>query len=219
MLLLVLFGTIIVSIFLYVHLRSALPYPHTIKNAAYHYLPTYLYPLAEMILGRPSPKYPPPRIHQELLAAPPLESWPTPSLGDGSAFLFLHIFSTSSESSRKRRTLIRQHSPLEVIPEEYRSLIEIKFILGRPTTVELADPVVGEEEKEIEMEMKEYGDIVRLNGLFNGENKHNGKSYAWAQWVGSQGGRQAQWVFKCDDSGSIVLNTLLFLLNPGKTID
>ena len=47
------------------------------------------------------------------------------------ALLMLHIFSTVSDSSRRKRDLIRRYSPLQSIPMEYRHLVEVKFILGR----------------------------------------------------------------------------------------
>jgi hypothetical protein len=119
--------------------------------------------------------------------------------GDG-ALLMLHIFSMPNKHSRERRALIRKYHPLQTIPEEYRHLVEIKFVLGRYHLS--PEPEMGSEErKKIEMEEEEmqaeqdmYGDLIRLEGLHGGENMNQGKTIEWMKWVGREGGREAQWV-------------------------
>jgi hypothetical protein len=107
---------------------------------------------------------------------------------DTPALLMLHIFSTPSTPSRRRRQLIRKLSPLRAIPEAYRQLVEIKFVLGYPEVTDLL------EEEAIEREMGKWGDLVRLTGLVGGENMNEGKTWEWVRCVGREGGRQAQWV-------------------------
>jgi hypothetical protein len=114
---------------------------------------------------------------------------------EGPAMLMLHIFSTSSQRSEQRRQLIRQYHPLLSVPMEYRHLVEVKFILGRlrpeAAKQESTDTVP---ESTLEAEMSAYGDLVRLDGLMDGENMNQGKTLAWIRWVGQDGARQSQWV-------------------------
>lgn len=145
----------------------------------------------------------PPTFVPELLAAPPMTSWETPQLEDGNALLFLHIFSTRSPKSRNRRNLIRQFSPLDILPQYRRNLVEVNFILGRPNQQAQDDSEVVQEEGEIRREIEMYNDIVELDALLGGDNMDEGKSWEWLRWVGTQQGRQAQWVFKCDDDVSV----------------
>lgn len=113
------------------------------------------------------------------------------------ALLMLHIFSMPKAASRRRRAVIRHHSPLLSIPEEYRYLVEVKFVLGRTPTDDTSiygRKEVEEEEVETKKEQEMYGDLIRLDRLVNGENMNEGKSLAWARWFGRDGGREAQWV-------------------------
>lgn len=119
----------------------------------------------------------PPIFVKELLDAPPMQTWTPPRLEDGNAFILLHVFSTSSSESRARRTLRRQYSPLHVIPEHYRHLVEMIFVLGYPDIETRNHPEVIREEEEIKREMELYGDMVRLDGLYNGDNVDEGKSW------------------------------------------
>lgn len=124
---------------------------------------------------------------------------PNTTSGDmGPALLMLHVFSMPGESSRRRRDLIRQYSPLLSVPEEYRHLIDFKFVLGRwERTNAMSDSeweAIVEEERETQPEQARHGDMVRLEGLKHGENMNEGKTLEWLRWVGRPGGREAQWV-------------------------
>lgn len=139
--------------------------------------------------------------------------WDTPVLykpvGEdvGPALLMLHIFSIPTAASRQRRELIRYHHPLFAIPEEYRHLVDVKFVIGYPREEcrgrvnEARCPGVAEEERAIAEEEK-HGDLIRLEGLKDGENMDEGKTWEWMRYIGREGGREAQWVFKCDDDVS-----------------
>lgn len=114
------------------------------------------------------------------------------------ALLMLHIFSMPTSSSRRRRALIRQLHPINSIPLEYRYLVEIKFVLGHH---EVHDDMSDEEKEKIEIEeremiveQREFGDLIRLEGLHGGENMNQGKTIEWMRWVGREGGRESQWV-------------------------
>jgi hypothetical protein len=109
------------------------------------------------------------------------------------ALLMLHVFSMGTETSRLRRQLIRKYHPLLSVPAEYRHLVDVRFILGRNSPDD-NDAGIRAEEKAIEEEQNRYGDLVRLEGLHNGENMNQGKTLAWMRWVGREGGREAQWV-------------------------
>jgi hypothetical protein len=122
------------------------------------------------------------------------------------ALLMLHIFSMPTSSSRRRRALIRDHHPLNSVPEGYRHLVEINFVLGH---IEVHDDMSSEEKERLEMEeremiveQREYGDLIRLEGLHGGENMNQGKTIEWMRWVGREGGRESQWVM-------YVLHTLI----------
>lgn len=197
------FLLLILSAVLYI---STLPKPaaHTFKNGAYRYAPTWSHSLVGDLMGHPPADFPPPTIFDELLAAPPLDSWNIPSLQDGSTLLTLHVFSTGTKKSRERREFIRSHSPLNLLPPELRRWVEMKFILGRPDPEKVEEKEVVEEEIEIEKESERWGDVVRLEGLRGGDNMNQGKSWEWAKFVGKrrEGQREAQWYLKCDDDVS-----------------
>ena len=188
-----------------------LPPAHHLHNGALHYTPTWSHGIVGSIFRNPAGPLDPPTIFDELELAPPLDSWPTPQLdstSNGPALLLLHVFSTSTIKSRERRDLIRNHSVLEHLDVRYRHVVDMKFVLGYPDPERMDNgdeetlAVLEEEEKAIETEMKEHGDIVRLSGLVNGDNMNNGKTFEWMRWVGTHSPRTAQWVFKCDDDVS-----------------
>ena len=152
------------------------------------------------------------KLWPALLAAPSPYSFPLPSLvssldaprtaENGAAFFALYIFSTASPSGRKRRNLIRSLSPLNTIPEAYKHLMDLKFVIGHPDPAKTYTSEMRVEERATRDEMAMYGDIVRLEGLLEGDNMNKGKSIEWLRWVGRQG-RPAHWVFKCDDDVSV----------------
>jgi hypothetical protein len=104
------------------------------------------------------------------------------------ALLMLHIFSMPTSSSRRRRALIRDLHPLNSIPERYSHLVEIKFVLGRNEVHDDMRPEEKErldmEEREMVVEQREFGDLIRLEGLHGGENMNQGKTIEWMRWVG-----------------------------------
>jgi hypothetical protein len=116
----------------------------------------------------------------------------------------LHIFSTPSRTSRRRRDLIRRYSPLLSVPPEYRHLVELKFVLGHPQMRrnETEDEWGWDAETTLAQEQDVHGDLLRLDGLHRGENMNEGKSWEWLRHVGREGGRKAWWVLKCDDDVS-----------------
>lgn len=116
-----------------------------------------------------------------------------PEYVQGPAWVSLYIFSTSSAKSRRRREIIREYSPLAPLPEAYRGLVEMKFVLGLPKEEERGTNETIAEEKELQKEMESYGDIVRLTDLVEGDNMNRGKSFKWLKWVGRHG-RESQWV-------------------------
>ncbi|KAL7418343.1 hypothetical protein Q5752_006801 [Cryptotrichosporon argae] len=128
----------------------------------------------------------------------------------------LHVFSTVSETARSKRALIRRLSPLLAVPDEYRHLVEIKFVLGHAYRADWS--VDDAMEAALEQEQAEYGDLLRLS-LVHGENLREGKILDWIHAVGAgqDGGRDSWWLFKVDDD--TVLNLPVFLdtlttLNP-----
>ncbi|CAD6591400.1 MAG: hypothetical protein TREMPRED_000080 [Tremellales sp. Tagirdzhanova-0007] len=128
----------------------------------------------------------------------------------------LHVFSTSTASSRERRQLFRGHDVFNVT-QAYRDLLEVKFILGRP--IPPLSPDEEAEENEIRDETAKYGDVVRLDGLVLGENMNQGKTWSWIRHVGREGGRQAWWVIKCDDDTlPIIPNLLPFLIRQDPSV-
>jgi hypothetical protein len=160
----------------------------------------------------------PPPTSQALLDAPWAGTWSTPTLvspscdglssfdpnnpsdangNDVPALMIIHIFSSAFPKSRTKRDTIRSVDLLQSIPPEYRHLIEMKFVLGRSEDEEW--------EKQLDIEAAEYGDLVRLDNLFDGENMDHGKSARWIRYVGREGGRKAWWVFKCDDDVSFII--------------
>jgi len=72
------------------------------------------------------------------------------------------------------------------------------------------------EEREMMIEEREFGDLIRLKGLHHGENMNQGKTIEWMRWVGRNGGREAQWVmyvylhlhFACCEHADIVGNVM-----------
>jgi hypothetical protein len=139
---------------------------------------------------------PAPSMISSLLDAKWMGAWELPRLAkpvtcsekapDTPALLMLHFFSGAFPKSRGRRDLIRRLSPLHSVPPAFRHLVEVKFVLGRSH-----DPDV---EKELDSEEGECGDLIRLDGLTDGENMDKGKTVNWIRWVGRPGGRGAQWV-------------------------
>lgn len=106
----------------------------------------------------------------------------------------LYIFSTPTAASRARRNLIRKYDPLDTLPTHLRSLVRIRFVVGyaNPDKATLS-PEDQLDVRAMEDEAKTYDDMVRLEGLVNGENMNRGKSWEWAVWAGQEG-REAQWV-------------------------
>ena len=130
-----------------------------------------------------------------LLNAPNMQSWDLAKLRKPScqetaimtpAILMLHIFSTAFPSSVARRYLIRNHSPVSTIPAEYRHLVEVKFVVGSAAS--------AHDQEILDAEQQEYGDLIQMNNLRNGENMDEGKSLDWARWVGQHSVREAWWV-------------------------
>lgn len=185
-------------------------------NALNYYLPYFMhgwilknYPFAkdmERHTQRGPPVYVP-----ELVNATWPGSYPTPQLRgantarvkvggadgpvyvQGPAWVSLYIFSTSSSKSAGRRRIIREYSPLAPLPEAYRGLVELKFVLGLPKEEDRQTNETIESEKELQKEMEQYGDIIRLTDLVEGDNMNRGKSFKWLKWVGRHG-RESQWV-------------------------
>ena len=145
--------------------------------------------------GSWGPIGPPPRWVETIYAAPWAGSWDTPQISSsssGPAILKLHIFSTVQPASRSKRALIRSVSPLLHLPERFRHLVEMRFVIGHSRD--------EAEANEIEREQATYGDLVQLE-LKNGENLREGKILDWMRAVGAgaDGGREAWWVLKMDD--------------------
>ncbi|WVR03582.1 hypothetical protein IAU60_000574 [Kwoniella sp. DSM 27419] len=201
-------------------------FDHHRRNYAFANTPAWLHPTLHKVLKNPSDPLGPPPIYPGLREAPWAGSWPVPKLSapryntsdvtDGPlvhqaitpALLMLHIFSTPSAGSRRRRQVIRDVDLIQAIPDPYRHLIEIKFVLG----VNLDIEANREEEAAIAREAETYGDLIRLKDLHNGENMNEGKTWEWLRYVGRTGGREAWWVLKCDDDTFPLLPNLLPLL-------
>jgi len=126
----------------------------------------------------------------------------------GPAFLMLHIFSMPNEASRTRRALIRKYHPINSVPLAYRHLVEIKFVIGfneiKEDTSSEARKWFEKEEMEMELEEREFGDLIRLKGLKGGENMNQGKTLGWMRWVGREGGRESQWVMYALSSRRVI---------------
>jgi len=148
----------------------------------------------------------PPNLFPHVLSGIWAGSWKTPVLVKSSsngqspnstspALISLHVFSTTSEMSRNKRQAIREFSPLDAVPKKYRHLIDFQFIIGYPPITTQRSRL---EEIEISNEMEQYRDVTRLQGLKDGENMNEGKSYDWIRWVATRQ-RESLWVFKCDD--------------------
>ncbi|WVW81846.1 hypothetical protein I302_103844 [Kwoniella bestiolae CBS 10118] len=215
---------------------------HHRYNYILGHTPPSIHPYLHKVMYNPAGLMGPPKIVEGLRNARWMGEWKIPNLtppnykslfsnnGNGNqvlaspAILMLHIFSTPTEGSRKRRMLIRELGLMEAVPEEYRHLVEIKFVLGINSEAKEGEDEdkhrIGlEEEKEIDTEMKMYGDLIRLRLLENGENMNNGKSWEWLRYVGREGGRKAWWVMKCDDDTLPILPNLiptLLSLDPHK---
>lgn len=159
-----------------------------------------------------------PNVIPGVLAAKWAGSWDTPRLRKptvynngtidvGPALLAMHIFSMPNAKGRARRKLIRDHNPLDAMPDEYRHLVDFKFVIGYPRPEcrervnEVLCPGVQAEEAAIREE-QQYGDLLRVEGLKNGENMDEGKTWMWLRQLGRQE-REAQWVMKCDDDVSL----------------
>nr|ODN87591.1 hypothetical protein L203_03370 [Cryptococcus depauperatus CBS 7841] len=192
---------------------------HQRFNVIMHYTPSMLQPLIAPYVGMPKGETPSIHIVEVLKQSTWPGEWPIPALTPAEwvngelvspALLMLHIFSMPTTKARLRRDLIRHHSTLETIPEAYRHLIEVKFVLGKPPP---GHAIYDEKEAlEIDREEKLYGDLVRLEGLRGGENMNEGKSLEWLRWVGRRK-RVGLWVLKCDDDTFPILPNLLpFLL-------
>lgn len=150
-----------------------------------------------------------PRTHRDaplpivvpaLLTAPWMGTFPAPALQPPStlhlasevpALLLLHIFSMPTESARKRRDLIRKYHPMRTVPQGYRHLVEVKFVMGQPRDDDTWDWMSS---YDLQLEQEEHGDLMQLDMLRDGENMNEGKSLDWLQWVGRHG-RKAQWVW------------------------
>ncbi|WWC99202.1 hypothetical protein V866_006097 [Kwoniella sp. B9012] len=200
---------------------------HHRYNYIFANTPSFTHPYLHKIVYNPAGLLGPPGIIPGLRNAPWMGTFKVPTLTPPNyrshhihngnqqvltspAVLMLHIFSTSTSGSRRRRNLIRQLDLMDAVPEEYRHLIEIKFVMGNKTESE-------QEEEEIRKEIKMYGDVIRLKSLKGMENMNNGKSWEWLRYVGRQGGRKAWWVMKCDDDTLPILPNLiptLLSLNP-----
>lgn len=125
----------------------------------------------------------------------------------------IHIFSLPTSKAQSKRNLIRSISPIQNIPEKYRHLIEIKFVLGIPLDQE-AREIDAEIEESLVEEQRTHGDLIRLRGLKNGENIREGKILEWLKAVGDgdDGDREAWFVFKMDDDVSSDREWALFTL-------
>jgi hypothetical protein len=120
------------------------------------------------------------------------------------AIIKFHVFSTAvSEKSYVKRQLIRRLSPMYQIPPEYRHLVDIKFVMGYNYLDTWGPPLNETMESKIREEEREYGDILRLPGLWRGENLRDGKILQWIRDVGEgKDGRDAWYLFKVDDDVS-----------------
>ncbi|WWC58179.1 uncharacterized protein I303_100715 [Kwoniella dejecticola CBS 10117] len=225
-----------------IHLRHALqPYinlpSHHRYNLMMHKAPEWSHKYWQKIMHNPAALLSPPPVISGLRAAPWAGSRILPDLTapnythkelpfqeghkvndqqiSSPALLMLHIFSTPRAQSRERRRLIRRLNLLEAVPAEYRHLVELKFVVGMNKPVaegEEGYESMMELEKDVENEMSEHGDLIRLKLLENGENMNNGKSWEWLRYVGRKGARQAWWVLKCDDDTLPIIPNLLHLL-------
>lgn len=167
----------------------------------------------------------PPRWVQEIHDSPWMGEWPMPLLTKpkydehgkltSPVIAKLHIFSTVQEKARQKRKLIRQLTVLDQIPEEYRHLIEIKFVMGHAYKENWE--VDQEMEDLLKLEQEEHGDLIRLS-LVHGENLREGKILDWMHAAGSgeDGGRPGWWTFKVDDdvSGGVVRGILELTVYP-----
>ena len=90
----------------------------------------------------------------------------------------------------------------------YRHLVEIKFVIGfneiKEDTSSEARKWFEKEEMEMELEEREFGDLIRLKGLKGGENMNQGKTLGWMRWVGREGGRESEWVMYALSSRRVI---------------
>lgn len=121
------------------------------------------------------------------------------------AIIKFHVYSTATqEKSRVKRDLIRRLSPIYQVPPEYRHLIDVKFVLGYNYLDTWGLPLNETTESKIREEEREFGDILRLPGLWRGENLRDGKLPQWIRDVGQgKDGRDAWYLFKVDDDVSV----------------
>lgn len=140
------------------------------------------------------------QLLQHLLIARPPASFPAPTLKNA-PLLALYIFSTSNVAGYMRRELIRRHSPLRRLPEEYRSLVQLRFVVGRPAE---KTELLWTLPDDLRAEQDEHNDLFVLE-----EDVDGGKSIAWMQAVGR--GRPVQWVFKANDDVSDALEEGLMI--------
>ncbi|WWC85862.1 uncharacterized protein L201_000729 [Kwoniella dendrophila CBS 6074] len=194
---------------------------HHRYNAIFEKTPTWTHPLWQKIMYSPAGLIEAPPIIEGLRNAPWAGSWELPRLSvpkssknttTTPALAMIHIFSMPNKKSRQRRNLIRKLNLLEAIPDEYKHLVEIKFVLGYDQSIkeyEEGYKTILEEEEEIQSESDRYRDLIRLRELEDGENMNKGKSWEWLRYVGREGGRRGWWVLKCDDDTLPLLPNLL----------
>lgn len=132
----------------------------------------------------------PPEPREWMSNAPWPGQWPMPDFKHSPLLVKLHIFSMSNPASKARRNRIRAQDWLRSLPQAYRQLVEIKFILGRCEMY--CDDLADEQET--------YGDIMELDMQ---ENMNWGKSTQWLRSVNRAGEQEALWVFKVDDDVSL----------------
>lgn len=124
------------------------------------------------------------------------------------AILKLHVFSTAtSEKAYRKRQLIRELSPLNQLPPEYRHLVELKFVLGYHMLNDGWGPVNETAEAALQEEQAQHGDLFRMEDLWRGENLRDGKILQWIRDVGlgRDSPRQAWYLFKLDDDVSLIM--------------
>lgn len=115
----------------------------------------------------------------------------------------LHVFSDAvRDKSYTKRQIIRECSPLWSLPKEYRHLVEVKFVIGHKYNSDWSRNDTMEDL--VDAEQEKYGDLLRLDNLWHGENLREGKilDWIWAVGDGRDGGRDAWYLFKVDDDVS-----------------
>lgn len=147
--------------------------------------------LKALISAKSTGRSAPPQLLQHLLVSDPPTSFAPPGL-EARPFLALYVFSTCNVAGYMRRELIRRRSPLLRLPERYRSLVQLRFVLGRPTGETNLFWTLPDD---IRAEQDEHGDLLLLD-----EDLDGGRSVAWMQSVGR--GDPVQWVFKSNEDVS-----------------